>query len=51
MLRDGTFSAEYADTVDASLPEGGWVRKIMMRNFEHVIGYTSTAAEFAACGE
>jgi len=50
MLRDCTFSAEYPDTVDHSLPEGGWLRKIMLRNFEHVMGYTSTSAEFtAAC--
>ena len=54
MLRDCTHSAEYPDTVDESLPEGGWLRKIMFRNFEHIIGYTSTSAEFveacAACG-
>ena len=50
MLRDCTHSAEYPDTVDDSLPEGGWLRKIMLRNFEHVVGYTSTSAEFVqAC--
>lgn len=53
MLRDCTHSLEYPDTVDKSLPEGGWLRKIMLRNFEHVIGYTATAAGFveacAAC--
>ena len=50
MLHDGTHSAEYPDTVDASLPEGGWLRKVMLRNFEHIVGYTSTAAKFAeAC--
>jgi nicotinamidase-related amidase len=50
MLRDCTHSSEYPDTVDASLEEGGWVRKIMLRNFEHVVGYTSTSPEFvAAC--
>ena len=50
MLRDCTLSAEYPDTVDDSLPEGGWLRKIMLRNFEHVVGYTSTSAEFVqAC--
>ena len=48
MLRDCTHSGEYPDTVDESLPEGGWLRKIMLRNFEHVVGYTSTSAEFAA---
>jgi nicotinamidase-related amidase len=52
MLRDCTFSSEYPDTVDESLPEKGWLRKIMLRNFEHVVGYTSTSAEFAqACEE
>ena len=36
--------------MDDSLPEGGWLRKIMLRNFEHVVGYTSTSAEFVqAC--
>jgi len=50
MLRDCTHSAEYPDTVDKSLPEGGWLRKVMLRNFEHIIGYTSTSQEFAvAC--
>ena len=48
MLRDCTHSAEYPDTVDASLEEGGWLRTVMLRNFEHVVGYTSTATEFAA---
>lgn len=45
MLRDCTHSGEYPDTVDESLEEGGWLRKIMFRNFEHVVGYTSTSAE------
>jgi len=50
MLRDCTHSAEYPDTVDKSLPEGGWLRKVMLRNFEHIIGYTSTSQEFVvAC--
>ena len=50
MLRDCTFSGEYPDTVDENWPEGGWLRKIMLRNFEHVVGYTSTSADFvAAC--
>ncbi len=51
LLRDCTHSAEYPDTVDESLPEGGWLRKIMFRNFEHIIGYTSTSAEFVAACE
>ena len=37
---------EMPDTVDRNLPEGGWVNRITLRNFEHLIGYTSTAAEF-----
>lgn len=51
LLRDCTHSAEYPDTVDESLPEGGWLRKIMFRNFEHIIGYTSTSAELVAACE
>ena len=50
VLREGTFSAEYPDTVDESLPEKGWLRKIMFRNFEHIIGYTASTPDFvAAC--
>ena len=52
MLRDCTSSGEYPDTIDESLPEGGWLRKIVLRNFEHVVGYTSTSVEFVrACEE
>ena len=51
LLRDCTHSAEYPDTVDESLFEGGWLRKIMFRNFEHIIGYTSTSAELVAACE
>ena len=51
MLRDCTHSSEYSDTVDESLPEGGWLRTVMLRNLEHVVGYTSTAAEFVAACE
>jgi nicotinamidase-related amidase len=41
---------EMPDTVDASLPEGGWINRITLRNFEHLIGYTTTSAEFVqAC--
>ncbi len=43
---------EMPDTLDPSLPEGGWVNRIMLRQFEHLIGYTTTSAEFvAACGK
>ena len=39
---------EMPDTLDDSLPEGGWINRITLRNFEHLIGYTTTAAEFSA---
>lgn len=42
---------EMPDTLDDSLPEGGWVNRMMLRNFEHLIGYTSTSAEFVAACE
>ena len=43
---------EMPDTRDDSLPEGGWIQRITLRNFEHLIGYTTTRDEFvAACGE
>lgn len=43
---------EMPDTLDASLPEGGWVNAMMLRQFEHLIGYTTTSKEFVvACGE
>lgn len=42
---------EMPDTLDPSLPEGGWGNRIMLRHFEHLIGYTTTCAEFvSACG-
>ena len=48
LLRDCSNGAEieFPDTVDDSLPEGGWLNKVVLRNFEHIIGYTTTAAEF-----
>lgn len=50
LLRDCTKADEQPDTVDPSLPEGGWIGRITLRNFEHLIGYTSTMPEFvAAC--
>jgi nicotinamidase-related amidase len=53
LLRDGTNppgNNEFADTVAASLPEGGWVRTILTRQIEDHLGYSSTCAEFvAAC--
>jgi nicotinamidase-related amidase len=46
LLRDCSNAAEMPDTLDDSLPEGGWINKITLRNFEHLIGYTSTSTEF-----
>ena len=49
LLRDcsnGPGTIEMPDTLDPSLPEGGWINRITLRNFEHLIGYTTTAAEF-----
>lgn len=45
MLRDCTNSIEFADTVDFSNPEGGWMRFVFIRMYETDIGYTSTATE------
>ena len=42
---------EMPDTLDDSLPEGGWINRITLRNFEHLIGYTSTSAEFVGSCE
>jgi len=54
LLRDGTDppgTNEFADTVDASLAEGGWVRTILTRLIEDHLGYSSTCTELiAACG-
>jgi nicotinamidase-related amidase len=50
VLRDGVRATEQPDTRDDAMPEGGWIGKIMLRQIEHLIGYTSTSAEFvAAC--
>jgi len=46
LLSDCTKAAEQPDTIDERLPEGGWIGRITLRNFEHLIGYTSTSAEF-----
>lgn len=52
VLRDCTKASEQPDTVDASLPEGGWIGRITLRNFEHLVGYTSTMSDFVrACEE
>ena len=42
---------EMPDTRDDSLPEGGWIQRITLRNFEHSIGYTTTRDEFVAACE
>ena len=32
--------------------KGGWVNAMMLRQFEHLIGYTTTSKEFVeACGK
>lgn len=50
VLRDCTNAPELPDTKDASLSEGGWINRIFLRNIEHLVGYTTTSAEFvAAC--
>jgi nicotinamidase-related amidase len=48
LLRDASNGAEieFPDTVDDSLEEGGWLNRIVLRNFEHLIGYTTTSDEF-----
>lgn len=50
-LRDGTDppgTNEFADTVDANLSEGGWVRNILTRLIEDHLGYSSTCAQLIA---
>jgi nicotinamidase-related amidase len=50
LLRDCSNAPEMPDTEDDHLPEGGWINRITLRNFEHLIGYTTTSAEFVnAC--
>ena len=46
LLRDCSNAAEMPDTEDKTLPEGGWINRITLRNFEHLIGYTTTSTEF-----
>lgn len=49
LLRDCSNASgeiEMPDTINSDLPEGGWVKEIMLRNFEHLIGYTTTSNEF-----
>jgi nicotinamidase-related amidase len=52
-LRDGTDplgTNEFSDTVEPSLPEKGWVRRVLTRLIEDHLGYSSTCAEImAAC--
>jgi isochorismate hydrolase len=50
VVRDAVLAPEQPDTEDANMPEGGWINRIMLRQVEHLIGYTSASAEFiAAC--
>ncbi len=48
VLRDCVKALEQPDTEDKNLPEGGWINRIMLRQIEHLIGYTSTCEEFIA---
>jgi nicotinamidase-related amidase len=51
-LRDAVKCPEQPDTQDDAMPEGGWINRIMLRQIEHLVGYTSTSAEFVtACGK
>ncbi len=53
VLRDGVCppgTKEYPDTLDATNPEGGWMRFVTLRLIETNLGYTTTTAEFlSAC--
>ena len=53
-LRDGTHPPgenEFRDTVDESLPEKGWVRRVLTRLIEDHLGYSSTCVQLIqACG-
>ena len=52
LLRDCSNAPEMPDTQIEGAPDYGWINRITLRNFEHLIGYTTTAAEFiAACRE
>ncbi len=49
-LRDGTHPQgenEFADTLDDSLPEKGWVRLVLTRLIEDHLGYSSTCQELS----
>lgn len=54
-LRDGTDplgTNEFPDTINPSLPEGGWVRLVLTRLIEDHLGYSSTCNDIiAACKE
>lgn len=50
LLRDGTDppgTNEFPDTIDRSLPERGWVRRVLTRLVEDHCGYTSTTESLA----
>ena len=50
VLRDCVRAGEQPDTEDASFSQGGWIGRIMLRQVEHLIGYTSTSEDFVeAC--
>jgi nicotinamidase-related amidase len=50
LLRDCSNAAEQPDTEIAGAPDYGWINRITLRNFEHLIGYTTLSAQFVqAC--
>jgi len=46
LLRDCSNAPEMPDTLIEGAPDLGWINRITLRNFEHLIGYTTTAREF-----
>ncbi len=50
LLRDCSNAPEMPDTRIEDAPDDGWINRIPLRNFEHLIGYTTLSADFAeAC--
>ncbi len=50
LLRDCSNAPEMPDTKIEGAPDYGWINRITLRNFEHLIGYTALSADFAqAC--
>ena len=52
LLRDCSNAPEMPDTEIPGAPDLGWINRITLRNFEHLIGYTTTSVEFIqACSQ